>query len=118
MNLHIENFYELNALWAAIMEAKFHDDPDKPEVQGSPFVSNVAERVLELMIEHGPDELRDFPNYLEIDKSSLMFEKVISQVERYKTKFESFEEIENYIFEYLRPFSIKSSVLKEVYAGT
>jgi hypothetical protein len=118
MNLHIENFYELNALWAAIMEAKFHDDPDKPEVQGSPLVSNVAERVLELMIEHGPDGLKDFPKFLEIDESSWMFEKVVYQVQMSKSKFESFEEIENYIFEYLRPFSIKSSILKQIYAGT
>ena len=118
MNLYIENFYELNALWAVIMEAKFHDDPDKPEIQGSPFVSNIAERVLELMIEHGPTGMKEFPNHLEIDETTLIYKKVISQVEICKSKFETFEETENYIFEYLRPFNIKSSVLKNIYFGT
>jgi hypothetical protein len=39
--------YELNALIRVLMQAKFHPDPTFFEVQGSPFVARMCERVVE-----------------------------------------------------------------------
>jgi hypothetical protein len=47
---------ELRALFKALLEAKFHPDPETPEVQGSPLVAAICERVLAAMV---AVELRD-----------------------------------------------------------
>lgn len=41
---------ELLALFKTLMEAKFHHDPDSLEVQGSPIVARICERVAEALI--------------------------------------------------------------------
>jgi hypothetical protein len=50
LSLKLDDFWELLALHNLIMEAKFHDNPNKPEIQVSPYVSSIAEKVLEALI--------------------------------------------------------------------
>lgn len=49
--LEISDQYELLALHRAIMEAKFHDDPDSVDVPGSPLLARVSEQVVGAPIE-------------------------------------------------------------------
>ncbi|HET7229380.1 MAG TPA: hypothetical protein VFJ16_05225 [Longimicrobium sp.] len=50
MTLTLTDRMELYALHRALMEAKFHADPDATEVQGSPYVATVSHRVLDALI--------------------------------------------------------------------
>ena len=43
---------ELLALHRALMEAKFHPNPEHREIQGSPFVARIAERVVDALIQY------------------------------------------------------------------
>lgn len=47
INLEIKDKFELNALHKALMEAKFHDNPNQPIVQSSPMVANVMNKVVD-----------------------------------------------------------------------
>jgi hypothetical protein len=49
--LRIDDYYELLALHQALLEAKFHANPDNLDVQGSPFVARIAERTLAALVE-------------------------------------------------------------------
>ncbi|HEU4557171.1 MAG TPA: hypothetical protein VFS20_04950 [Longimicrobium sp.] len=51
MTLTITDQTELYALYRALMEAKFHESPNAPEVQGSPYVASVVHRVVDALIE-------------------------------------------------------------------
>ena len=46
----IDDERELYALWIALLEVKFHPDPEMPELQGSPFIANLANRVTDALI--------------------------------------------------------------------
>lgn len=48
----IKDYRELNALNAALQEARYHADPDSPEALGSPFVAAIHERVLQAIFHH------------------------------------------------------------------
>jgi hypothetical protein len=43
----VDEPYEVNALLTALLEAKFHPDPKRREVAGSPFVARLCERAVE-----------------------------------------------------------------------
>lgn len=49
---------ELLALHRALMEAKFHPNPESREIQGSPFVARIAERVVDALIQNEISEGR------------------------------------------------------------
>ncbi len=50
MNLEISDYWELLALHNVLMEAKFHENPFKPEIQHSPYVQNIANKVFEALV--------------------------------------------------------------------
>lgn len=56
MTLTLTDRMELYALHRALMEAKFHAEPDASEVQASPYVASVAHRVLDALIQAEEDE--------------------------------------------------------------
>ena len=47
----VTDYYELLALHRALMEAKFAEDPNDQDIQGSPLIANLANRVVETLIE-------------------------------------------------------------------
>lgn len=56
MKISISSYDELRCLHLALCEAKFHRDPDRKEVQGSPFVAETANKVYDLLIAEAPSE--------------------------------------------------------------
>jgi hypothetical protein len=48
--LVIEDSYELIALTKALFEARFHENPDCAEVQGSPFLAAIHNRLIGALI--------------------------------------------------------------------
>ena len=49
INLDFEDKHELHALHKALMEAKFHEDPDQTIVQTSPLVARVMHKVVDAL---------------------------------------------------------------------
>ena len=58
ITIPIDGEDELLALWNVLAEAKFHDSPTKPEIQGSPYVASVSNRVYQLLIENLSEDKR------------------------------------------------------------
>ena len=56
MKIAISSYDELRCLHHALCEAKFHPDPDKKEIQGSPFVAETANKVFDLLISEAPSD--------------------------------------------------------------
>jgi hypothetical protein len=54
MNIALSDYNELRCLHLTICEAKFHPDPDRKEVQGSPFVADTANKVYDKLISEAP----------------------------------------------------------------
>ncbi len=50
--VEISNIYELLAVHRALLELKYIEHPNSPEVVGSPFVAQVAHRILDALIDH------------------------------------------------------------------
>ncbi len=50
INLEVASYWELLALHNVLMEAKFHTDPNKPEIQVSPHVKSLANKVFDALI--------------------------------------------------------------------
>ena len=50
INLELSDYWELLALHNVLMEAKFHENPLKPEIQLSPHVQSLANKVFETLI--------------------------------------------------------------------
>ncbi len=50
INLELADYWELLALHNVLMEAKFHDNPLKPEIQLSPHVQSLANKVFDTLI--------------------------------------------------------------------
>jgi len=50
INLELSDYWELLALHNVLMEAKFHDNPLKPEIQLSPHVQSLANKVFDTLI--------------------------------------------------------------------
>ena len=115
MNLEVKNYYEANALWAVIMEAKFSDEPDKPELQGSPFVSDLAERTLKIVTELGDQSVKEWFSNMEVTEKSILYSKVQRKVKESHENGLSLEETSTYIKEYLRPYTIAHNTLESIY---
>ena len=56
MKIAISGYDELRSLHLALCEAKFHQAPDKKEVQGSPFVAETANKVYDMLISEAPTD--------------------------------------------------------------
>ncbi len=54
--LEINDHYELIALNKALFEARFHENPDHPEVQGSPLVAAIHNRLIDTLISHEKEQ--------------------------------------------------------------
>lgn len=54
--LVIKDFHELVALNKALFEARFHANPDSEEVQGSPLLAAVHNRLVEALIATESDQ--------------------------------------------------------------
>ena len=54
MKIDLSSYDELRCLHLTICEAKFHDAPDRREIQGSPLVAETANKVFDLLISEAP----------------------------------------------------------------
>ncbi|QFT13079.1 hypothetical protein [Vibrio sp. THAF190c] len=50
INIELSDYWELLALHNVLMEAKFHENPFKPEIQLSPHVKSLTDKVFEALI--------------------------------------------------------------------
>ena len=68
MNLEFKEKWELLALHKVFMEAKYHESPDNFDVQGSPIVEDLYERVFQLLLSTCSDkEQESWKNWRNLD---------------------------------------------------
>lgn len=49
IKLEIDNYYDLLNLHKALLEAKFHQNPDNENVAGSPIIARISNDILDLL---------------------------------------------------------------------
>ncbi len=58
-HLKLADYYEIYALYRALIEAKFSSAPRDTDIQGSPFVASVANKVMDALIQKERDRGRE-----------------------------------------------------------
>ncbi len=108
----IEKHEELLALHKALMEAKFHADPDNLLVSGSPFVADICNRVVDALIEiesqKNPLKREAWMNWLNIEKQETFWKRAINSALKFK-RWEtlSLSKKEEYVRCLLSPFRVE-----------
>ena len=53
----LSNYYDLLNLHKALMEAKFHDNPDNKYIAGSPIIAKIINEIVDILAEIDPERL-------------------------------------------------------------
>jgi len=51
----LEDYYDILNLHKALMEAKFHDNPQNEDIQGSPILARIMNEIVEILSEMEPN---------------------------------------------------------------
>ncbi|MGY3188446.1 hypothetical protein [Lysinibacillus sp. TE18511] len=52
IKLEVEGYYEILNLHKALLEAKFHKDPDNLDVAGSPIIAKICNNIVDMLSEY------------------------------------------------------------------
>ncbi|MFC7339677.1 hypothetical protein ACFQY0_21005 [Haloferula chungangensis] len=85
MKIAFSSYDELRFLHLAMCEAKFHLDPDRKEVQGSPFVADTANKVFDLLIAEAPSEkvAEDWRSHRVLQTNSMILPAIKARCEEW-----------------------------------
>lgn len=114
---------ELYALWIALLEAKFHPDPETPEVQGNPFIARLIERVSDSLIafEESQYNFGNAEHYREHLKKGEQILDVLPVVKKHiqnvrEDIWKSWTKVqkENFVKDLLSPFTVNDDLFVEL----
>ncbi len=105
----ISDYAELLSLHKALMEAKFHVDPENLYIAGSPLIANICSRVVKALIEieaqKDPSKRESWEKWLNLQNHNWIWSRTI-QYARNNPEWKSFNnnEKEDYVKCLLSPF--------------
>lgn len=89
----ITNYYELLNLHKALMEAKFHDNPDNEDIAGSPIIAEIMNNIVDVLTNIDPhanndewETWRKLENHLksicEFEFGKTIWDKILNRVSK------------------------------------
>jgi len=117
MNLEITSYDELRALHVTICEAKFHEDPNKREIQGSPFVADIAHKVYDMLISEAPNDdlAQSWASHRVLVKESSMYPVVVQRCSDYFAENElSSDYRRKYLMDVAAPFRVPEEIEAQI----
>jgi hypothetical protein len=119
----IDDEKELYSLWIALLEAKFHPEPEMPEVQGSSFVARLIEKVINSLIAYEESQYNagNAERYREHLKRGERIVNVLPVVRKHiqSVRDEMWqnwtkEQKESFVKDLLSPFEISETLFREL----
>lgn len=115
--LTVSNPMELLALHKAIMEAKFHENPENQDVLGSPLLAAIADQVMDAIINAedavgNSSKASSWRTFRRLSSNTWIAERVYRQVVR-NPNWRAFDDVSRtrYLICALAPFQATSSEL-------
>lgn len=118
MHIDFASYDELRCLHLALCEAKFHREPDRWEVQASPFVASVAHKVYDALIEFAPTQRKreEWEEFRTVDTDSAAYHALRQVIEAGfpNHNFRTSEERDRFCHYFVAPFRISPRLLSEL----
>jgi hypothetical protein len=116
--LVITDYYDLLNLHKALLEAKFHKNPDNEYVSGSPFIAKIYNDLISTLIEYDLERKgqEDWTEWRKINNHYDYVELIIGKIiksGRWEKSNDS--EKKSIIYNYLSPFSCTNEELIRIY---
>jgi len=75
-------YYDLLNLHKALLEAKFHKDPENPYVAGSPIIANICNTLIETLAEYDTSTkgFEDWTEWRNIEHQDFYRERIIDNI--------------------------------------
>ncbi len=119
MNLKIENYNELLGLHKTIMSSKFDPVPWIPEVQGSPFSSSIAFKVVKLIInwwenQGNKKEAEKWRKWQKANENRREYELLLSRIKN-SSNWINLNKIsrQEFVINFMAPFQLDSDLLEK-----
>lgn len=120
MNLAFSSYDELRCLHLTICEAKFHEDPNRWEIQGSPFVGETANKVYDLLISNAPtpEKAAEWEAFRNLEQNNMVFPVVRSRsAQSFRENDWSDETKRKYLVDLAAPFTLSESLTAKLLCG-
>ena len=112
----VESEHELRALHRALLEAKFHAQPEDGDVPGSPLVAELSRRIVETLASTLPEE--GWSAWREAEQHRHRFPVVVSHIARTSAWPEwSVDQKQEYVRVLLAPFEAQERTVSELVAS-
>ncbi|MGE7947564.1 hypothetical protein [Lysinibacillus sp. NPDC093688] len=107
IKLEVEGYYEILNLHKALMEAKFHKDPDNFDVAGSPIIAKICNKIVDLLTEYEIEEKgKDtWSEWRKIENHNFFKERAVENTQYVAWEKFSCEEKESFIRNMFSPFT-------------
>ena len=115
MNFEIKDYFDLLSLHKALLEAKFHNNPDNELVPASPAIARLCNEIVDQLAKHDLDKKgkEDWTSWRMIENRSDYMEKAIDNAVYYDNcKHDSewaklsFEKKSEWACNFLAPFTV------------
>ncbi|KOP69390.1 hypothetical protein AMS59_23765 [Lysinibacillus sp. FJAT-14745] len=107
IKLEVEGYYEVLNLHKALMEAKFHKNPDNFYVAGSPIIAKICNNIVDLLTEYEIEEKgKDtWSEWRKIENHNLFKERAVENAQNVAWEKLSYEEKETLTKNVFSPFT-------------
>lgn len=119
LKLEIKDYYELLNLHKALLEAKFHQNPDNKYVAGSPFIAKICNDIIFLLAEYDIKRKGEegWTSWRMLCNHEYYKKRAIEAIIRFGgwEKF-TFDEKRDRVFNYISPFTCtKNEIIDLIY---
>ncbi len=113
----LKDYYDMLNLHKALLEAKFHENPDNLYVAGSPIIANIYNRLLDTIQEYEIEKKgkENWSEWRRIQNQKFYKDRAIRNIiecEKWRT-FDNKKKME-IIYNYLSPFTFTEDELQEI----
>ena len=117
MNIPLDDYNELRCLHLTICEAKFHENPDRKEVQGSPILAITAHKVFDRLISEAPTarEASRWTEHRNLQTNYMIYPSIIMVCKNHFAKNSlSDSERSQFIHDVAAPYLVSDSVMNSI----
>ncbi|WP_374967004.1 hypothetical protein [Lysinibacillus sp. RS5] len=107
IKLEVEGYYEILNLHKALLEAKFHKDPDNLDVAGSPIIAKICNNIVDMLSEYEINEKGkdSWCEWRKIENHNFFKERAVENAQNSRWEELNYEEKESLTKSIFSPFT-------------
>ncbi|MGE7943598.1 hypothetical protein ACQKNB_16080 [Lysinibacillus xylanilyticus] len=115
IKLEVEGYYEILNLHKALLEAKFHKDPDNFDVAGSPIIAKICNKIVDMLTEYEIEEKgKDtWSEWRKIENQNFFKERAVENAQNMAWEKLSYKEKELLTKSIFSPFTFTDKDVKD-----